>query len=93
MGIHYSVISEKVALLNEVPQGAYLVEISVGGSADEAGLVVGDIITEFAGEKIDEQNKLAELINQQKIGTKVILKIWRAGKEKQLTVILKSNQN
>jgi len=93
MGIHYSVISEKAALLNEVPQGAYLVEISVGGSADEAGLVVGDIITEFAGEKIDEQNKLAELINQQKIGTKVILKIWRAGKEKQLTVILKSNQN
>ena len=93
MGIRYSVISEKVALLNEVPQGAYLVEISVGGSADEAGLVVGDIITEFAGEKIDEQNKLAELINQQKIGTKVILKIWRAGKEKQLTVILKSNQN
>ena len=93
MGIRYSVISEKVALLNEVPQGAYLVEISVGGSADEAGLVVGDIITEFAGEKIDEQNKLAELINQQKIGTKVILRIWRAGKEKQLTVILKSNQN
>jgi serine protease Do len=93
MGISYSVISERAALLNEVPQGAYLVEVAVGGSADEAGLVSGDIITEFAGEKIDEQNKLAELINQQKIGTKVALKVWHDGKEKQLTVVLKSNQN
>jgi S1-C subfamily serine protease len=89
LGIRYRMISQDIALLNEVPQGAYIVEVVSGSPADKAEIKAGDIITRFDGQAVkEEEGGLAKLINQKKIGDRIKLTIWREGEEKELTVTL-----
>ena len=78
-GVKYRFIDQQIAVANEVSVGALLVEVSQQGVAGKAGLKTGDIIFEFNGEEIDEENKLARLTNNQKLNSKVKIKIWREG--------------
>ncbi len=93
LGISYTVISEQAALMNEVPQGAYVLEVLEGSTAQQAGIQPQDIIVEFDGEKISEELDLAQLINQQKVGTSVSVRIWRQGEFQNLNLTLRSRQN
>lgn len=93
MGIRYRTITEQAALFNEVPQGAYLLEVVDDSSAAVAGLRTGDIITEFDGQKIKGDVELSSLINSKKVGDQVSVKYWRNGEEATLTLTLRgSNQ-
>lgn len=88
LGIRYQMISQDIALMNNVPQGAYIVEVVADGPADEAGVKVGDIITQFNGQKIEDE--LNKLISQKKVGDEVQLKLWRDGQELEVNVVLQS---
>jgi len=89
LGVRYRMLGQDLALMNDIPQGAYLVEVIPNGPGDKAGLQVGDILTEMGGEKIREENGgLAKLINERKAGEKVELKVWRDGKESKVTATL-----
>ncbi len=79
----YRIISKRAALLNEVPQGAYVEDVMVGSGAEKAGIEKGDIITEIDGIKIgeDESTSLVNVINKKKIGDTIEVKIWRDGQE------------
>ncbi len=89
LGIRYRMISRDVALMNEVPQGAYVVEVVKGSAADKAGIKVGDIITKFNGQSLkDGKVDLAKLISQKKVGEKVSLNLWRDGEEIEKEVVL-----
>ncbi len=89
LGVRYRMLGQDLALMNDIPQGAYLVEVIPNGPGDKAGLQVGDILTEMDGEKIREENGgLAKLINERKAGEKVELKVWRDGKESKVTATL-----
>ncbi len=90
LGVRYSMISEQAALVNEVPQGAYVVEVLPGSSADQAQIQPGDIITEFDGQQLSENYELAQLINQQKIGSRVEVRLWRDGQFQIVDVVLQS---
>jgi serine protease Do len=82
LGVEYQMISERAALLNEVPQGAYVGNVVEGSSADRAGLQEGDIITHLDGKRVaEEENKLAEIINKKKVGDEIEIKYWRKGEE------------
>ena len=83
LGVSYRIISKRAALLNEVPQGAYVEEVIVGSGAEKAGIEKGDIITEIDGIKIDEteNTSLINIINKKKIGDTIEVKIWRDGEE------------
>ncbi len=83
LGVSYRIISKRAALLNEVPQGAYVEEVIAGSGAEKAGIEIGDIITEVDGTKIDESEStsLINLINKKKIGDTIEVKIWRDGQE------------
>ncbi len=87
LGISYQMISEKSAILNEVPQGAYVVEVVEGYAAFKEGLKAGDIITELDGQSLKD-NDLVKLVNKKKIGDQVKIKYWSGGemKEKDLTL-------
>lgn len=85
LGIRYRFISKDVAILNEVPQGAYIQEVVLDGPAEKGGVKEGDIITKINGQVIDAENKVAEIITQSRIGTQLELIIWRDGKELKLT--------
>ncbi len=85
LGVRYRMINRDLALLNEVPQGAYIVDIVSGSPADKAGVKEGDIITKFDGKAVrEEEGGLAKLINAKKIGDRITLTVWRNGEEIEL---------
>ena len=89
LGVRYKTIDQKLALLNDVPQGAYLVEVVSGSPADKAGLIKGDIITKIDGTKIAGQDgEVAKVIGKKKVGDTVSVSYFRDGQEKTLNVTL-----
>lgn len=89
LGIRYRMIGRDLALLNEVPQGAYIVEVIKGSAADKAGIKVGDIITQFNGQAVrEEDGGLAKLIGTKKVGDRIELLLWRNGEEIKTTATL-----
>ena len=98
LGIRYVMVNELIAEQNnlEVDHGALIIrgqdqsELAVmpGSPADKAGLVENDIILEINGEKIDENNSLANLIQKYNVGDTLTLKISHDGNEKEAKVKL-----
>jgi serine protease Do len=89
LGVRYRMIGRDLALMNNVPQGAYIVEVVTNSPAERAGLQPGDILTQMDGEKIlEEEGGLAKLINQKKVGDQVTLAYWRDGEEMEVKIIL-----
>ncbi len=81
LGIAYKILSRDVAILNNVPQGAYIQDVVDGSPAQKAGVVRGDIITAIDSKKINgEANEVATIIASKKIGDVITLSIWREGK-------------
>ncbi len=88
LGVQYQIITKSAALQNEVPEGAYVRDVVSGSSADRAGIKVEDIITKFGGEKVEEKNPLATLVNKHKVGEVVEVDVWRDGQNQKLSVAL-----
>lgn len=85
LGVRYKMIGRDLALLNEVPEGAYIVEVVEGSAAAKAGLAVGDIIIKMDGQALKEDNGgLAGIISRKKINETVAMEIWREGETKKL---------
>ncbi len=92
LGVQYQMIPRQTAILNDLPEGAYIAEVVSGSPADRAGVQADDIVTKIDGEKLSADNDLAKIIGKKKVGDKVILTVWREDKEQALTAIL-GNQN
>lgn len=87
-GVRYTHISKEVAILNEVPEGEYVREVVGSSAADKAGIEIGDIITQFEGQKLDGESSLAQLIRGKKVGDIVKIRVWRDGQTLDLTATL-----
>jgi len=92
IGVRYKMIDRQTAILNDVVEGAYVVEVVKDSPAEKAGIEVEDIIVEFDGKKIktDDEQGLAKLILDKKIGERVTLKIWRNKEIKTISLTLES---
>lgn len=88
LGVKYKFISKDVALMNEVPQGAYIQEVVPDSAADKAGIKDGDIITKIDGQTVDSESKISQVISTKKIGDNINLTVWNDGKERQATATL-----
>lgn len=89
-GVRYRLIPRETALLNDVPEGAYVVAVVPDSSADAAGIKSGDIITKFDGKLLKEfKGGLASLVAQKKIGEMVEVEVWREKETKVIEVKLK----
>ncbi len=92
LGVEYQMVSEKAALANEIPQGAFVQNVVKDSSAERAGIKNDDVITKFGGEKVLESNGgLASLVNKHKVGETVQVEIWRNGKTMTVNVTLAEN--
>jgi len=92
IGVRYKTIAKDLALLNDVPEGAYIVEIVEGGPAESAGLQVGDIIMSLDGVRLAaDQAELATIIKEKRAGETVNVVVWREGEEVSLKVALSSS--
>lgn len=84
-GVRYQLISKEQGILNNVPAGAYVVEVVNDSSADKAGIEKGDIITKFDGrEMTDDKTGLAGMLGKKKIGDKVEVEVYR---DKEMTKV------
>ena len=77
LGVSYRLITRDLALLNEVPQGAYIQQVISGSPAQKAGIQEGDIITKIDGKAINDQNAISDLIRTKKVGDKINIEYWR----------------
>lgn len=92
LGVKYKMITRDLALLNEVPEGAYVQEVVTGSPADKAGIEADDIIIKIDGKKIsDDSGGLASVIAGKKVGDKISVEIWRDGKTVNKNVSIGSN--
>lgn len=93
LGVRYRVLDQNTALMNDVPQGAYVQEVIDSSPASKAGVEQGDIITKIDGVKMTgSDNALATQIAKHKVGDKISLEIWRDSKTQTLSVTLEQAQ-
>lgn len=91
LGVSYAIITRKLSVANEIPEGAYVQKVAPNSSADEAGIKIGDIITKVNDQKISEKNQsLAQLIAKNKVGDTITLVLYRDEKEVTIKAKLKS---
>lgn len=98
LGVYFLPINLELALANNLPknEGALVYSFSSqqglavlkNSSADLAGIKIGDIITELAGEKITKEKSLPAILSLQKKGTLTSIKLIRDKKELELKVTL-----
>lgn len=77
LGITPSDISEEDAAHYNVPVGVLVYQIESTNSSYKAGLRRGDIIVEFAGEKVTSSNTLKTILGSKKAGETVKIKVYR----------------
>ncbi len=89
LGVQYKMITRDLALLNEVPEGAYVQDVVVDSPADTAGIQAEDIITKIDGNRITEAGGgLAKIIASKKIGDQIAIEIWRNTETKTVTATI-----
>jgi len=88
LGVRYRMLNQQTALLNDVPQGAYVQEVVDGSPAAKAGIAAEDILTKLAGQKIsgDDTAALAKEIAKHKVGESVDVEVWRNNSTKTLQI-------
>ncbi len=76
LGITATAITEDQSKRYNVPVGVYVESVEKDSSADEAGLKVGDIITELNGKAVTNVTELNREKNNYKIGDEITLKVY-----------------
>lgn len=91
LGVSYRMIPRETALMNDVPEGAYVMEVVPGSAAEEAGISQGDILVRLNGVALREADGgLAAVINTLRIGDDVNLEVHRDGETIELQARLRS---
>ena len=93
LGVRYRMIPQETALLNDVPEGAFIVEVVEGSAASNAGIREGDIVTKLDGEALkEEEGGLAKIISQRKVGDEVEVEYFRDGETTAVRLRLESSE-
>ncbi len=95
IGVAIRDIDAKFANENNIKQlkGAYVTNLTSGGSAEEAGIEVGDIITGIQDAGVNSVSELHEQIARYRPGDKVNVSLMRNNKILNVPVTLKSLEN
>ena len=96
LGVRYEMVTPDIQSLQKlsVDYGALVLgdstgpAVVAGSPAAKAGVKSSDVITAVDGERVDQNNSLADIIQKKSVGDSVTLTIDRAGKEITLTATL-----
>lgn len=88
IGIGEYDLDEQTAEDNNLVVGIYIKTIEDFSAGEKAGLKIGDVIVEVDGTKVTKMDELNAIKNQKQIGDTLKLKVFREGKEKEITVTL-----
>ncbi|KKQ24763.1 MAG: hypothetical protein US40_C0001G0016 [Candidatus Roizmanbacteria bacterium GW2011_GWC2_37_13] len=94
IGVRYKMIDKQTAILNDIVEGAYIVEVVENSPAKKAGLQEEDIIIEFDGKKVKgtDNQELTKAIMDKKVGQKVVVKVWRNKEVKTFNLTLEAGK-
>lgn len=71
-------VSDDAKDLYDMPQGAFVYEVSEGSAAEQAGIHKGDIITKFEGISVTDKEDLIDQMSYYKVGETVTLEVQTA---------------
>lgn len=92
LGVSYKMISRDLAILNNLPEGAYVQEVVSGSAAEKGGIENGDIIIKINDQRVDANNQLAGIIGKSKVGDLLKIEVFRDGKKVSVQVELDSSE-
>ena len=78
-GVTIRAVDEETAELNQVPAGCRIEDVTAGAPADQAGLKVGDIVTEVDGFVVLENDDMVEYVRSKAVGDVVEFTVYREG--------------
>lgn len=93
LGVSYRMLDRQVALLNNVPQGAFVEEVVGDSPAKSSGILEGDIIYKADGKNLTADFDLSKAISSKKVGDSLALTVWRDEKTIEITAKLTSASN
>ena len=88
LGITIIDVTEEMSKQYSMPVGVYIREVSEFSAAERAGLMKGDIIVEFAGEKVTNADDLNAIKAHQTSGDVVTVKVDRNGRALELEIVI-----
>lgn len=88
MGIAYRIITEDLANVRRLPQGAFVTRVLPDSPADKAGLERGDIIVMVNDKQVNPDNSISRIVNDSKVGEELTVLVDRGGEEIELVVVL-----
>jgi len=91
LGVRYQMLTQRTALLNSVPQGAYIVEVVEDSPAAKAGIRENDIIVKIDNDKLTDKQGLTEVLSQKKVGDEISLQVYRDKEELTIKVVLQES--
>ena len=78
IGIELQEVTSQIAQTFHMPEGIYVVNIVKGGGAEKAGIITGDIITKFDGQKVSSYADLQSILQYYAAGEAVEITVMRA---------------
>ena len=93
LGITIADVTESLSQQYSMPRGVYITEVSSMSAAERAGLMRGDIITAFAGEKVESADDLNAIKARQTPGDVVSVVVDRNGRELTLDLVVPQPTN
>lgn len=77
MGVSLKNVTEQSAQMYDMPQGAFVYEVEPDSAAEKAGIVKGDIIVDFDGQKITSAEDLQNSLQYYEAGETVKITVKR----------------
>jgi S1-C subfamily serine protease len=68
--------------------GLLVMGVEPGGPADQAGLMLGDILVSLAGQSVGDADELQAQLGGDRVGTAVPVTVFRGGQRRDLTVTI-----
>jgi len=62
MGVSLQEVTDQISQMFDMPKGVYVFKMEPGSAAERGGMLPGDVITRFDGEKITSYNDLKDML-------------------------------
>ena len=79
IGVTIRTVDEETAALNQLPVGCRVESLTEGAPADQAGLKVGDIITQADDIVVFENDDVVDYVRSKRVGDTVEFTVYREG--------------
>ncbi len=77
LGISLQEVTSQISKMYNMPEGIYVIDAEVGGAAYNAGIMTGDIITKFDGQRVESYDELQSILQYYAVGTTTEITICR----------------